>query len=581
MVWKKMWRKGVALLASLAMICGACPYLALAVDGVIIDSASIGGNGAKLVYITMDGNRTADVVLANGSVHADNASDALLQRVTQGGNATIVAAVNGGFFNSYYNSGASLNYPDNCPRIYSTVIQDGRLVNGVGETNMLGVTWDGKVYIDHTKYQCTMLLNGRIPLGLWAVNQYFSDPRSISLFTKEFTLPITIPQESVVLTIRDNKVAAVANGGTYSVPAGAELLVYNSQAVKEAKQWNQFPAIGDSAVAVTTAASCKRSADLPAWRNMKTVVAGGRMILQNTYDVTADTSYNAEFDSDSKQSATGVAQRSFAATMQDGRLLLGTANASFKAIAAYLKSIGAVNAISLDGGASSMLYVAGQGYLTSAGRKLASAFVIVDEKVKKIKPPTIEMSTNSTTGMDANEPSSWAVEPINQGKTLGLIPDWLQNAYRTNITRRDFCVLIVTLLEKKSGKAIDSLRGELGAEYPKASPFQDTDDYYIRECAALQIVNGTDGRFRPNDSLSRQEAAAILQRMAKVLGSSSNGGTGKSFTDAGQIESWAMDAVAYVTAVGIMNGEGEAFHPLGLFTREQAYITMVNAYHQI
>lgn len=571
----------LAGVAALLMAAVLLPTQVAALNGVVTDSPAIGAGTARLVYITMDGNRTADVVLANSSVHSTGAADSLINRITWDGNSSIVAAVNGGFFNAYYNIGATLSFPNNCPRIYSTVVKDGVLVNGVGETNMLGVTWDGKPYIDRVRYQATIQINGTVDVGLWAVNNLYSDAKCISLFTPEFTLPVQTPQGSKVLTIRNGKIAAVASGGgSYLVAQGTSLLVYNAQAVTDAQKWNQFPAVGDSAAVTTIAAACKRAADLAQWNNMKTVIAGGRMLVQNTYAVVQDTSYNAEFDSDPKQAAGYSSARAFAAVMEDGRLVLGSANASMSQIAAYLKAAGAVDAISLDGGASTMLYVSGTGYLTQAGRQLASAFVIVDEKTRETRPTAQQAagSTTSTTGVSANTPFSWAVEAVARSKTLGLVPDWMQYSYRNNLTRREFCVLIKELLEKKSGKSIDALRLEKNVKL--ADAFSDTDDWYVRECASFGIVTGYNGKFSPAGSLTRQEAATILRRAAEALGATAQG-NGKAFSDAAKIESWAAPAVAFVTANGIMNGEGEMFNPLGTYTREQAYITMVNAYDRL
>ncbi len=575
-------KRGLAALLCAALTMAVCPVWAgAAAAGVVTTTAAIGGGSARLVYVTMDGSRTADVALAGGSVHQDTDAATLVSRVTADGNSTVVAAINGGFFNSYYNAGAAMSYPNNCPRIYSTVVRDGRVVNGMGEANLLGVTWDGKPYIDRAKTQCSVLINGKVQVNVWAVNDYYTDAKSISLLTGEFTLPITVARDSKVLTLRDGRVAAVAGGGTYTVPAGAQLLVYNAGVAADAQKFNLFPAVGDSAAVASTAVSCVRAGDLAAWQNMKTVVAGGRMLLQNGVDVTDSAVYNKDITA-ADQAVDSVAQRSFAAIMNDGRLVLGTASsASLRQVAAYLKGAGAVNAVSLDGGASSMLYVPGTGYLTTAGRRLASAFVIVDEAVREQKPeaPVIQPAGGSTTGLNANEPSAWAAAPIDEGKTLGLIPDWLQFNYRANITRREFCVLIVTMLEKKTGGSIDQLRAKHGLAY--AAAFSDTDDFYVRECASFGIVNGIgDGRFGPGDSLTRQEAAAILQRAAKLLGASGTG-AGKQFADAAKIDTWARDAVAFVTANGIMNGIGDTFDPHGHFTREQAFITMRNAYQNI
>lgn len=571
----------------------AFPALAATPKDVVTENATIGGAGARLVYIAMSGGRSADVALANGSVHSAAGADALINRVTQDGNSSIVAAVNGGFFNAYYDSTAALSFPDNCPRIWSTVMRDGELVNGMGEANMLGVTWDRKLYIDRVRYQTWVKINATIDIDMWAVNSLNEDPGSILLFTPEFTLPVQTKAGGKVLTIRDEKVAAIADGGgSFMVPKDAYLMVYNRKAADNAQKWNSFPLVGDAAVIHTEARSCRRANDLGQWNNMKTVVAGGRMLIQNKYNVVQDAEYNAEFDKDPKQSPGYSSARTFAAVMNDGRLVLGYASASMSQIADYLQSKGAVNAISLDGGASAMLYANGAGYLAIPGRQLASAFVIVDEKKHEARPetPDAEAKPTSATGFSPNTPSVWAQEAVTRGIEHGLVPEWMQGGYRDNLTREEFCVLIVRLLEKKSGEKIDALRAEKGVEYIK-NPFEDTDSWFVNECASFGVIDGVgDGRFDPKGSLTRQQAAVILMGAARILGRAPQDQTsqdeapkdgGRVFSDAGRIASWAAEAVAFVSAKGIMKGNGDKFDPLGTYTREQAFVTIVNAYDQL
>lgn len=48
-----------------------------------------------------------------------------------------------------------------------------------------------------------------------------------------------------------------------------------------------------------------------------------------------------------------------------------------------------------------------------------------------------------------------------------------------------------------------------------------------------------------------------------------------SWADASQISSWAHEGINYVVGAGIMNGTGEnKFEPQGMFTREQAIVTV-------
>ena len=97
--------------------------------------------------------------------------------------------------------------------------------------------------------------------------------------------------------------------------------------------------------------------------------------------------------------------------------------------------------------------------------------------------------------------------------------------------------------------------------------------------AGLGVVNGVgDGKFDPNASLTRQEAAAMLARLANVMEKPLTSGTA-SFADSASVSGWAIEAVGQVQASGIMNGvEGNRFAPADPYTREQSIVTMLRLY---
>ena len=548
----------------LALLLALAPA-ALAASGVTVTA---GPGGGTMVYVDMTG-RTGDVAIANGSIVEDSPASSMVSGA--------VAAVNGGFFNSYY-SGAGNAFPGNCPIIYGAITKDGEIINAGGTNNAIGFTYGGKVLIDRVTFQITAVVAGKANVSVWGVNKVYSDAAGISLMTPELSLPFTAPAGSQVFTIQNNVVTGVVGAGTYTVGAGTKLLVYNSGAVANAEKWDILPAIGDNIQFAYTYAPT-RTADQDDWNDLKTAITGGRMLVQNGVNVTADSNYNAEFDSDPKQSNTGSALRSYAAVMSDGRLVLGTGSGTFPQIANELIAKGAVNAVSLDGGASSMLYADGSGFLTPAGRELASVLVIVPSSGEQ-KPdmPDIPVIDNNP-----NKPSSWAAEPIAQAQALNLLPAWLLYNYRSPITREEFCDLLIQLIPARTGKTADQFRSELGVvgtEFDKVQ-FTDTSKYSIRLAAALGLVNGTgNGAFSPNKSITRQEAAAMLQRTADLLGTVQKT-QDLTFNDEDQISDWAKDSVEFVTSCGIMNGKGEDFDPLGTYTREQAFITMLNTYNAV
>lgn len=97
--------------------------------------------------------------------------------------------------------------------------------------------------------------------------------------------------------------------------------------------------------------------------------------------------------------------------------------------------------------------------------------------------------------------------------------------------------------------------------------------------AALGIVTGyPDGTFHPKDSIKRQDAAIMLQRLANRVEITASGSP-KTFTDAASIPAYAQPGVDFVTGLGIMNGNADGtFSPAKNITREQAVITIMNLY---
>ena len=166
-------------------------------------------------------------------------------------------------------------------------------------------------------------------------------------------------------------------------------------------------------------------------------------------------------------------------------------------------------------------------------------------------------------------PSDWARDGVWAAICGKLVPNDLQGNYAANITREEFCRLMVTLVEQKTGRALPA----------PAAPFTDTQSPAVAAAYAAGIVKGTsDTTFTPAGSITRQEAAVMLSRTAGVLGLTA--GTGESFSDAGAIASWAADGVAFTsgltdsTGARVMGGTGNgAFSPAAFYTREQAVLT--------
>ena len=102
-------------------------------------------------------------------------------------------------------------------------------------------------------------------------------------------------------------------------------------------------------------------------------------------------------------------------------------------------------------------------------------------------------------------PSAWAEAAVYEAIEKDILPASLQNNYTKPCTRAEFCALAVALIEQATGK-----------EITERATFKDTDDINVRKIGGMEIVYGVgDDNFNPDGNISRQEAAIILERLAR------------------------------------------------------------------
>lgn len=178
------------------------------------------------------------------------------------------------------------------------------------------------------------------------------------------------------------------------------------------------------------------------------------------------------------------------------------------------------------------------------------------------------------------EMDSWAYAEVTAAIEEELVPVYLQNLYLRDITRGEFCDLVMqAVTEVLDTDAEDLVKAKAGKElsqFVQAYPFTDTTDSNAIAANALGIVSGRGGGiFDPYATISRQEAAAMLTRAAKVLNMDTTKAQVSTFSDRDSLPSWALEAVDYISQIGVMNGVGNnSFAPLDSYTREQAFMTI-------
>ena len=195
--------------------------------------------------------------------------------------------------------------------------------------------------------------------------------------------------------------------------------------------------------------------------------------------------------------------------------------------------------------------------------------------------------------------SAWAKKEIDAAAQAGIIPDSMMDQnLSTRLTREEMCDIVVHTYEKMTGTTL----------YPSTlTHFSDTYSINVNIAADLGIVNGsTDGKFWPDNTITRQEFAQIVSNFYTALGwtvADMNPAepepdpeptpepdpeptpepdpdipAASDFEDYDTVSRWAKAAADTVVGLGIIKGTNNQLMPLNTTSREEALIMMLRSY---
>lgn len=167
--------------------------------------------------------------------------------------------------------------------------------------------------------------------------------------------------------------------------------------------------------------------------------------------------------------------------------------------------------------------------------------------------------------------SSWALKELRAADKNGLIDDAKILAFDAYITRETFAKLSLNLYEKLTNNKEIVL---------KDNPFQDTDDPDIIKAYSAGIISGVSAdKFAPESFVTREQIASMLKRTLDAANINIKKGKEIKFTDINSVSDWALDAVNYMSSIGVITGSENRFMPWNKTTVEQACI-MVNRLYE-
>lgn len=171
-------------------------------------------------------------------------------------------------------------------------------------------------------------------------------------------------------------------------------------------------------------------------------------------------------------------------------------------------------------------------------------------------------------------PSDWAIAEVQAAVGAGFVPESLQSNYDLPITRAEFAELAVRFTMYELGYTPEEF-SEVLALLTTPQTFHDTDSPYVVMANQMWVAYGDgNGYFRPDSSITREEAATMLDRVYDSYSQRYSYPPSPTFEDADTFSEWSWRGIRWCAASGVMRGISDTlFDPKGTYTREQSIVT--------
>lgn len=157
----------------------------------------------------------------------------------------------------------------------------------------------------------------------------------------------------------------------------------------------------------------------------------------------------------------------------------------------------------------------------------------------------------------------WAAEDIQYMYQNGYVNGVSENSFAPEnlVTRAEFAAMAVRILGLEQ-LTYSGTFGDVKANDWHAS--------VVETAYKAGIIQGSDGNFRPNDNITREEMAVILMRVYRINQEYAAQGDSK-FADSEEVSSWAAEDVRSACELGLVQGMADGtFAPHLNTTRAQA-----------
>ena len=310
----------------------------------VVRSQVVNNRSVQIVEIT-PGALTVGVHIANNRIGSHQS----MQQMVQDTGAVI--AINGAFFDAYTTEGYYAPY--------GTLIRDGKLIHRGDYGTTVGFNRDGRAVIGALLPKIEGSVNG---VWGWPGNWYAYGlnrrpaTNGAFIYTREWGSTIGLTR-GVSVAVENGVVTRVVRNADLAIPANGYAM--NFCGSEEGQLGDRFK-VGDTV-------EYRVVYDNSAFDNVVSAVGAGPRLVRDgvaVYDPVGEGFVDTKILTDN-------ASRSAIGIKSDGTIVLATTTATVRDLSDIMRALGCVQAMNLDGGASSGLYAQGR-FLTSPGRLLSN-----------------------------------------------------------------------------------------------------------------------------------------------------------------------------------------------------------------
>lgn len=232
------------------------------------------------------------------------------------------------------------------------------------------------------------------------------------------------------------------------------------------------------------------------------------------------------------------------------------------------------------------------------------AYSAVHEKIKclitAMDQSLSSISTESKLWQETlpQEPDTWAEPVINEMKEASLMPEEFEGMYNSYITKEDFYVLALNIIENKLGKesfaesfkitnkedsvAIDPVKGEVyvdnaGKRSNSDDEIRDEKEKRLYEAYQMGLID-EGWVIGSEEYMTRLEIAKLLSYIGNELGMDISEYDVVDYDDISTVKDSEKPFIYFISSKGLLQGDGTSFKPYDYCTYQEAYLILMRFY---